>query len=119
MTTSMQAYFFTENDAEDVRMKLQKLKVQQVMVDEIPGHTDYNLLIPLQSGSTGSGGGSVIPGAVPFKEGGDEETDPAAGSRKLNHIVEFEVDDSEIEDALTVIQENNGYMDKNTIPGAE
>ncbi|SFL73215.1 hypothetical protein [Salibacterium qingdaonense] len=119
MAASMQAYFFTENDAEDVRMKLQKLKVQQVKVDEIPGDTDYNLLIPLQSGSTGSGGRSIIPGAVPFKEGGDEETDPSSVSGKLNYIVEFEVDDSEVEDALALIQENNGYMDKNTMPGAE
>ncbi|MFZ4452396.1 hypothetical protein [Salibacterium aidingense] len=109
MAENLQAYFYSENDAEDVRIKLQKLKVDNVLVDHIPDGTDFTVLVPLQGASTGSGAGGIVPGAVSLHK------DDKGDGKDLNHIVQFEVEEKDKPEALAIIKENNGYMDKATL----
>ncbi|WP_163580199.1 hypothetical protein [Gracilibacillus saliphilus] len=113
MYKTIQAFFKTEDDAETVRAELNKLKTNDIIVDQLQDQDQTILLAPITfSGnySTGMGaGGSIVPGFIAKDEVGDDAP--------REHTVECEVSEDDYPEALKIIMENDGHVDKNTFEG--
>ncbi|CQR45996.1 hypothetical protein BN1058_00239 [Paraliobacillus sp. PM-2] len=109
MFNRLQAYFRTENDAEDVRAKLNKVNVKNVTVDTLDTDYDTTFTAPLVariSTSPNAAGMSLYPFQV--------EDDDALyeNAKDRNVILECEVEEEDFTEALQILYENEGYVDK-------
>ncbi|MFB4164059.1 hypothetical protein ACE1TI_09495 [Alteribacillus sp. JSM 102045] len=96
---NIQAYFFSENDAESVKIKLQKLKADHVLADTIPEDTDFSVLVPLNTTGTTGGAAGIVPEPLKIQNDDDEKgahLREAANHKvsQLNHILQFEIDEN-------------------------
>ncbi|MFB1049794.1 hypothetical protein [Paraliobacillus sp. JSM ZJ581] len=109
MYRRLQAYFRTENDAEDVRAKLNKLNVKNVQVDTLGTDYDSTFTAPLiaRIGTTPNTAGMP---AYPFKVMDDETLDNSNQGRNVS--LECEVHEEDFNEALKTLHENDGYVDK-------
>ena len=104
MFKKIQAYFKSENDAEDVHATLNKLNIQNVLVDQLPEESDRSFIAPLGINSSTS---ASIPAAiypVPATFGEDES--------ERNNMLEFEVEEEDFVEALNIIKENDGHVNR-------
>ncbi|PLT29765.1 hypothetical protein [Peribacillus deserti] len=81
------AYFRNENDAEDVRVKLQALTVSDVMVDKVP--EDNNRILDIIR---------------------DVFRDEDHSGQHRPYIVEFLVSEADFEQAKAIVNNNNGHF---------
>ncbi|UTR10513.1 hypothetical protein MM300_22030 [Evansella sp. LMS18] len=105
MAEHMHAYFRSENDAESALAKLQKLKVENIFVDSIPDDTDRGIFIPAAATNVGGGSGtSGVPGYLEGITHDDENT--------FTHMLEFEVDEEDAEEAFELLKKEDAYVDE-------
>ncbi|WP_182201422.1 hypothetical protein [Paraliobacillus salinarum] len=109
MYKQLQAYFRSENDAEDVRAKLNKLHVQNVQVDTLETDYDSTFTAPLiaRIGTTPNTAGMP---AYPFKVMDDDMLDHNNEGRNVS--LECEVHEEDFAEALKILSENDGYVDR-------
>ncbi|WP_163538494.1 hypothetical protein [Gracilibacillus sp. YIM 98692] len=113
MYKPLQAFFKTEDDAETVKALLNKLKANDIVIDQLPDGDEGVFLVPLAySGSSTNGvgagsGGGVLPLISRDEIGGDEE------SREF--VLECEVAEEDYQESLKIVMENDGYVDKKQI----
>lgn len=105
MSKHIEAYFKSENDAESVHAELNKLKVNNVLIEEMPKDYGGTMLIPFLSINSSTGSGGVVP-LSPIKP------EQHNSSQDLTQLLQFDVEDEDYEDALTILKENDGYGDK-------
>ncbi|GAB2568646.1 hypothetical protein [Gracilibacillus alcaliphilus] len=117
MYKSVQAFFKSENDAEKARAALNGLKTNHILVDTLPEDSETLLLSPLgytrdASSSIGPMGtaGPASGGILPVFDRISEETDD---EEPRGYMVDFEVDEEDFQEALRVLMENDGYVNRN------
>lgn len=112
MFKALQAYFKSENDAEKVHAKLNnKVNVRNVMIDEVTDGLENKMVVPLVTGSGGTS--ATTPGSSPYPI-------PALGTGFFDNgetehktVLECEVAEEDFREALIILQENDGHVDKN------
>ncbi|QGH36606.1 hypothetical protein GI584_22240 [Gracilibacillus salitolerans] len=116
MYKAIQAFFKTEDDAETVRAELNKLKTNDIRVDHLPDADRTLLLTPLAysgNNTSGMGAGGGIVAAFTTNDNGETINDDTP----REHTIECEVAKDDYPEALKIIMENDGYMDKNAFEG--
>ena len=111
MYRSLQAFFLTEDDAEDARATLNKLKTNDVLIDHLPDGAGGMTVVPLAySGNSahglGTGNGGII---APIVATG--ETTPDEGSQR-SYMLDLQVDEADFQAALRIIMEKDGRVPK-------
>ncbi|WP_100009742.1 hypothetical protein [Lentibacillus sediminis] len=104
MPTPIHAYFKSENDAESANAALQRLRVKNITVEEIPESGRTITVLPIFHGGGGTVGGTV--GAAPTQDN-SELSGKDNGS--VTHLLEGEVEESDYDEATRILSENNGY----------
>lgn len=114
MTQSIQAYFRTENDAEDVRILLQKYDTEWLEIGELLGEGGVDsLTVPLAAGIQPDGSGST--GAVTLA-GSSAGLDPLFGASlddeadRYHYVLSVQVKDEDYDEVVQVIESNKGYV---------
>ncbi len=128
MSRLIQAYFRTENDAEDARILLQPFATENLEIGELGERSEgRRFILPFAAGAagagmgtTGDGVGMAVAGVAPFaainelndtvEKAGDVDLDD------LNYVLSAKVKDEEYDQIVQVIRSNNGYME---VPEAE
>ncbi|GAA5416057.1 hypothetical protein Pryu01_01089 [Paraliobacillus ryukyuensis] len=111
MYRNLKGYFKTKNDAEDVRAKLEVLKVRDVKIDQIPDSLDRTLLAPLVISSSSTPISPIVP-YFPYKPSEEELAGSMGDDRQV--VLECEVEENDFERALAVLHENDGHVDKSS-----
>ncbi|MFB5662414.1 hypothetical protein [Alteribacillus sp. HJP-4] len=110
---NVQAYFFTENDAESAKIKLQSLRVEDMLIDSIPEEADRTILVPIQSSGSGSSGAGPIPAPVNVDSGEKESLFKVSSeSRDLNYILQFNVHEEDYSAVMDVLREKNAHLER-------
>lgn len=135
MSRMVQAYFHTENEAEDVRIRLQGYKVENIEIGALPEALDRNtpLLIPIAfAGSTAGGpvggyaGGSTGTGAtagdasaagayIGLRELDAERHDhdhDGVDDRELRYSLSVQVQEADYGAVVDLIRRNRGHVQK-------
>ncbi|MBU9721008.1 MULTISPECIES: hypothetical protein [Bacillaceae] len=101
----LQAYFKNENDAFSTSVRLKKLRVSNDRIDEIPEGKDYTLFIPSSHYQPLSGSMKpIIPSKLPDLSMEESQVE-------LTHLLEFEVEEEDLEKAFLILQEEEAYVD--------
>lgn len=96
------AYFKSENDAESARASLQKLKVENERVEEIPEDSRKERIIPFSSSGLQAN----------VAEYGESFNDAfGAKGEDMTHLLQFDVAEDDHDDAVKVLEEH-GAMKK-------
>ncbi|MFD2613857.1 hypothetical protein [Paenibacillus gansuensis] len=130
MGKQIQAYFRNENDAVDVRSKLNKYNATAVETSELPeaiNGDDSRFLFPVVAaaapGHTTGIGNLVAPAGVPGVAAGTVGTlgilDVSGqntfgiddNAHKLTHTITAEVAEEDYEDVVNTIRQNHGYVE--------
>ncbi|WP_076559040.1 hypothetical protein [Salimicrobium flavidum] len=96
------AYFNSENDAHSAMTSLQKLKVENERVEEIPQDSKLARVIPFSSGGFQA---SMAEYGETFNEA------LGAKGKEVTHLLQFDVDEAEYDEAIKVLEEH-GAMKK-------
>jgi hypothetical protein len=120
VTKAIQAYFRTENEAEDVRILLQKYDTDMLEVGVIEdGVNRDDLFLPLAAGFTSNGTGLNGAGAAAAVRDGDTAAIPLLGfaaaqddeaSDKLHYALSVQVNDSDYDEIVLLIRSNQGHV---------
>ncbi len=115
MYKTIQAFFKTENDAEAVKALLNKLKTNDLRVDQLPEEGIGSIfLVPLTYGgnnSTGTGTGSPTGAAGGVIAAAEQSNDDSA----REHVLEAKVEEEDLQEALKIIMENDGHVDRDSV----
>lgn len=134
MSQMIQAYFKTENDAEKVRIQLQKLDTESIEIGELEDPIQSSeLFAPFAilptSGTTGTGGGGLTNESagvggnafgpyIGFQELGrsiDDHDDPGEAPESLDEcrmVLSVRVEDEDYREAMHIIAQNEGLVYK-------
>ncbi|MGJ9458295.1 hypothetical protein [Oceanobacillus sp. CF4.6] len=104
MTKNMIAYFRTENDAESARSTLQTLKVSNLIIDSIPEANEGTAYIPIAPLGPTWGG----KGVVGFSNLTEDEASHGS-DYPVTHMLEVQIEEEDIEEAMKILMENNGF----------
>ncbi|GGM27599.1 hypothetical protein GCM10011351_11790 [Paraliobacillus quinghaiensis] len=104
MFKKIQAYFKTEDDAEDVHATLNKLNIQNVLVDQLTEESDRSFIAPL-----GVNGSTSAANPVGYPVPSDFEEDD---KKERSIMLEFEVEEEDFGEALNIIKENDGHVNR-------
>ncbi|NOU97165.1 hypothetical protein GC093_28645 [Paenibacillus sp. LMG 31456] len=119
MTKPIQAYFRTENEAEDVRILLQKYDTEMLEIGEIEENgltSNSELVVPLGAAISPVGTGGA--GAIAFSQS-NEGYDPLLGASIDNqedelddfrYVLSVKVNESDFGKVVQLIQNNNGHV---------
>lgn len=102
-------YVKNENDAEDLKAKLKRFKTNDLLVDQIQDRDDLDLIAPPPPNEGHGGVYANTSPEIPIyvnSEGDDEER---------NSILTGEVAEEDFQEALNVIREEGGYIEKGTL----
>lgn len=105
MTKSILVYFKSENDAESAHASLQRLRVSDLFVDEIPEAEQNRIVVPLFNLGTTSTNAGII-GSM------DEQGDQDMTDDSLTHLLEGQVDEADYEEAMQVLSDSKGYRSR-------
>ncbi|MCM3272523.1 hypothetical protein [Paenibacillus elgii] len=136
MSRPIQAYFHTENEAEDVRIKLQTYRVEQVEIgqlDEAPDR-DMPLLFPIAIAVVGTG---TIPAGVGYAgseagliaatgaatagaylgfrtldEAGHDKDGDGVDDRELRYALSAKVAEEQYDEIVDLIRRHQGHVAK-------
>lgn len=114
MTKNIRAYFKSENDVESARASLQRLRVSNLFIDELPEEereNNYVAILPLGSASNSTSIGTGVAGANTGAGVGNigAAFDDGDDNNQITHILEGQVEDEDYEEAQAVLAENRGY----------
>ncbi|MFC4023449.1 hypothetical protein ACFOUV_06370 [Oceanobacillus longus] len=104
MTKNILAYFKTENDAESARSALQTLKVSNLIIDSLPEANEGTAYIPIAPLGPTWGG----KGIVGFSNLIEDEASHG-GDNHITYMLEGQIEDEEVEEAMKILMENNGF----------
>lgn len=107
MAASIQAYFKSENDAESANAALQRLRVKNITVEEIPESGRAITVLPIFHGGGGTMGGTI--GAMPTQDNSELS---GKDNDSITHMLQGEVEEADHEKAIQILSENNGYAKK-------
>ncbi|MGI8314958.1 hypothetical protein [Halobacillus mangrovi] len=105
MAKHVEAFFKNENDAESAKAELQKLTIENEMVEAIPEDRDLSMVIPLQSSSGTAGATTNFVGAL------ETDNDPLNDQKHLTHILHFQVQEEQYDRAVKIIEQHKGHME--------
>lgn len=101
----VEVYFKNENDAESARAKIEKYNVRHVSIEKVPEGNDSQSFTPFLSPSWGSGGAGF-----PLRKQDPEENEAnQADPKYMSHLLRFEVEENEYEDAIAVLKDYEAY----------
>ena len=104
MKKRFQAYFKSENDAESAKAALQRLRVTDLIVDDIPeGDHKINFIPFTQPGMNWGLAGTI-------DTEGAEELEVKEETGRVTHLLEGMVQAQEYEQALRILSEKEGYI---------
>lgn len=114
MFKKLEAYFKTENDAEDVHAKLNsKVNIRNVMIDQVPDGSENTFVVPIITGGGGSSGAMSGNSAIPVPSSGEGFLKEDEGERKT--FLECEVLEEDFNEALMILKENDAYVNKDSL----
>jgi len=120
VTQSIQAYFRTENEAEDVKILLQRYEINNLETGRTGQDQDGNgLFVPLAAGiatnGTGTSGAGTAAavndnnaGAALF--GFSALNDEVDDSDNMDYVLSVQVNDEDYEEIVHLIRSNNGHI---------
>jgi hypothetical protein len=92
---NIHAYFKSENDAEAVKARLEKLRVSDLLVDEFPETENQTVFVPLFTmGSTAASTGIIAEGIYLDRE-----------ENNVTHLLEGKVSEGDYEQAMQILQD--------------
>lgn len=100
MSRKILAYFDSENNAESARSALQVLRVNNIIVDQLPDTDEkisYVPLIPI-----GQSWGAI--GTI-----GLRNHDAEGSEGQVTHLLEAQVEEEDLDEAMQRLIENNGF----------
>ncbi|CDO04518.1 hypothetical protein BN988_03078 [Oceanobacillus picturae] len=110
MTKSFVAYFKSENDAETAKAKLEKLRVSNVLVDELPETKKHNAYFPIVGmgtpGTMSTGTGVMGLGVADVSDNNREE------HGQITHLLEGKVEEEDYDQAISILAESKGYKNE-------
>ena len=112
MTRTVEVYFKSENDAASASASLQRLKTHNMFTDPMTDDYDTKMIVPFfptaihDLGAT-TNMASADPGVV-----GMVETENKDKNVKLTHLLQFDVEESDYEEALWILKEHECYHRK-------
>ncbi|WP_082234855.1 hypothetical protein [Halobacillus massiliensis] len=116
MKKHVEAYFKNENDAEGARAALQKMPVENDIVEAIPEGRNVTGVVPVLNQS----GTSAVTGVAGFtdflnpkKDSQKEDIEEEAGH--LTQLLQFDVAEENYKEALTILKENKAHMNQDDI----
>ncbi|MFB6364207.1 hypothetical protein ACFCP7_09105 [Paenibacillus elgii] len=134
MSKAIQAYFHTENDAEDVRIKLQTYRVEQVEIGELDEAADRDtpLLFPIaiagagtipvgvgyagsEAGPIAATGAAVAGDYLGFRtldEAGHDQDGDGVDDRKLRYVLSTKVAEEQYDEIVDLIRYHRGHVAK-------
>ncbi|WP_042221281.1 hypothetical protein [Oceanobacillus manasiensis] len=105
MTKNFVAYFKSENDAEAAKAKLEKLRVSNLLVDEVPEGEKRKAFIPIVGmgtpGTMSTGAGAM--GIINTSEDSRDE------HGEVTHLLEGKVEQEDYDEAISLLSESKGY----------
>lgn len=110
MVYRIHAYFKSENDAEAAKAKIQTLHVSHVLVDSIPEKKGMSFILPPLNYSTAD---SLAPARAPAKAYMLLNVKEQDSRLNLTHVLEFQVSEKHLDNALEQLRTNNAYIDVN------
>ncbi|MDF2963273.1 MAG: hypothetical protein K0S39_5008 [Paenibacillus sp.] len=120
MTKSIQAYFRTENEAEDVRILLQKYDTDMLEVGPIEDGTNLErgVYVPLAAGISTNGTGNSGTGAAGAVSDANTGLAPLAGfasldndeDHDLHYVLSVQVNDADYNEIVHLIRSNQGHV---------
>ncbi|GGF23364.1 hypothetical protein GCM10010954_22720 [Halobacillus andaensis] len=113
MTKHIEAFFKTENDAESAKAELQKLSISNQFVEPIPEESRLTGIVPVLNQGTTAGVAGFRDFIKPNKSTSEDDTPPDTGH--LTHLLHFDVDKDDYNDALAILKTHDGHMDKDKI----
>lgn len=118
MTKALIAYFKTENNAESARAGLQRIKGENLYVDEMPEDDDAGKYIPIMMGTDqealgGGLNGSSAQEAVVMQQTDDYDfMEDEEDDRPITHMVHVEVNEDDYSEAFQIIHKAKGYLER-------
>lgn len=117
MTKDLIAYFKTESNAERARAGLQRIKVQNLYVDEMPEEDEMKEYIPImptdqQQLAGGLSGYSERQAAVMSETEDDGFFDGEDDGRPITHMLHAKINEDDYNEALNIIHKSKGYLEK-------
>lgn len=112
MTKTVEVYFKSENDAASASASLQRLKIHNMFIDPMTEGYDTKMIIPffpttIHDISATTNMASADPGVV-----GMVEVESNEKNVKLTHLLQFDVEESDYEEALWILKEHECYHRK-------
>lgn len=108
MTKYVQAYFRTEDEAEQLRATLSKFATSNVMLDQLEADGKNSLVvpyIPFEGAGTTTGNAELGLQAVSYRAVEDDQ-------ENRNIVISFDVAESDLYNVLVEIQKLDGHVDK-------
>ncbi|MFC7063088.1 hypothetical protein [Halobacillus seohaensis] len=112
MRKHIEAYFNTENDAESARAELQKLSMENDLVEAIPEETRLTGIVPVLNQSQSAGVPDFNDFIDPDKNVSKDENQDVD---HLTHLLHFDVKGDDYNEALAILKTHNGHMDQDEI----
>ncbi|MFG6149681.1 hypothetical protein [Halobacillus sp. B23F22_1] len=113
MKKHIEAFFKTENDAESAKASLQKLSISNPFMEPIPEESRLTGVVPVLNQGTTAGVAGFKDFIKPNKNTTDEDTPPETDH--LTHLLQFDVDKDDYNEALAILKKHDGHMDKDKI----
>ncbi|MFA9560247.1 hypothetical protein ACERII_23295 [Evansella sp. AB-rgal1] len=110
MVYRIHAYFKSENDAEAAKATIQQLHVSHVLVDSIPEKKEKSFILPPLNYSTAD---SLAPARAPAKAYMLLNVNKDDSRLSLTHVLEFQVEEDDLDKALEQLRSNKAYIDVN------
>lgn len=115
MTKTIKAFFKNENDAEAALAKVQKLKVLNAYIDTVPDEEGSTFVFPINN--LGTGGSSMV--GTPMVSNKintlENDDDKEASINNFSHMLEFEVKEDHVKEAIQELRDTEAYFDKQVL----
>ncbi|MDC3416960.1 hypothetical protein [Aquibacillus salsiterrae] len=114
MSKTVRAYFATENDVESVNADLRTLKVKHVTKDAIPEGYEQHFVVPIAGVNT-TGNATGASNGMFAAINGQVDLDEPTGENNRTQVLEFEVDEQDLMQALSILKEHDGHIEKDLL----
>ncbi|PYZ93871.1 hypothetical protein CR194_12090 [Salipaludibacillus keqinensis] len=114
MTKRIQAFFKNENDAERASAKLAKVNTTNQIIDKVPEQESNGRLVLIPAIHSGTGAGTAA-GSTAAVGGSVDRLKSLVfkdNREQFTHILEFEVAEANIEEALQELRQTEAYIDE-------
>lgn len=116
MTKDLIAYFKSESNAERAKAGLQRLRIENAYIDEMPEHDDTREFMPIMGSdqqSLGGGlGGFEVEQASALQNAEDENILDMDDGRPITHLLHVKISEDDYVEALKVVHKARGFLEK-------